>query len=722
MEMRETASTAPDYKTGLKLLSERKFDDALKEFRRVVTVNPGHAEANFQVGRLLLEANRADQAIHSFSRAVDSAPTEPQVWAGWAEAVALGGKPEDRGQFLAALKGAKIDPRLRVNLQDRFGSNSKSAQPARGGLPSNRAAKLAKLFQAGKYKDTEVGAKRALAEHPKSAAAAGILAAAQHNLGKIDQAIASNVRAIKLDPGYSGAYENLGRILLNSGRTTEAIGHLKKAVILSPDMTTALASLGSGLNRINMHKSSVVLLERAVELDAEMFESQIELGNAYQRTGEPEKAIAAYMAAQRLAGAKATNDHLAALGQAQSKVGDYEAALENFDTILERDPDFTVAITARAHTLQSLGRFDEAREAFRRAIEVDPTNGENYRSLVHSHRAQPGEKIIDDMIQVFARSDLRDNDRVHLGFALSKALEDVGEYQEAFKYLNKANELNAQNEKYYDAKRQLEVKSFQNAYRKFDYGAVEFAASDEPDPIFVTGMPRSGTTLIEQIIASHSQVSSAGETGFAPKLCHSLIIGAERIRPLATFSSDELAQLRSDYREAMEKRVPGASLYTDKTITTYMHIGMLKLAMPNARFIVVRRDPRDNLLSMYKNKFPEGTHPHAYDLENLAHYYDTFVKMIDFWRELIPAWFYEVQYETLVSNPEEESRKLIDACGLEWEDACLNFHQNKNRVQTLSVYQVRQPISKGSVKGWKRYEKELEPMLKILREAGHVSD
>ena len=722
MEMRETAPSPPDYKVGLKLLSERKFDDALKEFRRVVTLDPAHAEANFQVGRLLLEANRADQAIRSFCRAASHAAAEPQVWAGWAEAVALGGTHEDRKLYLAELGSAQIDPRLKVSLQDRFGSKSKSTRPAPGGLAPGMANKLANLFKARKYKEAEAGAKRALAEHPKSAAAAGILAAAQHNMGKIEQAIANSVRAIKLDPGYSGAYENLGRILLNTGRNTEAVNYLKKAVILSPDMVTALASLGSAFNRMNLHKSSVVLLERAVALDDKFFESQVELGNAYQRTGEPEKAIAAYTAAQDLAGSRVTNDHLAALAQAQAKVGDYETALENFDKILARNPDFAVAVTARAHTLQSLGRFDEAREAFEKAIEFDPTNGENYRSLVHSHRAQPGEKIIDDMIQVFARDDLRDVDRVHLGFAISKSLEDTGEYKEAFEYLSKANDLNARMEQYHHGKRQLEVKSFKNAYRKFDYGAVNFAPSDEPDPIFVTGMPRSGTTLIEQIIASHSKVSSAGETGFAPKLCHSLIIGADKIRPLATIPPEELSKLRLEYRTLMEKRVPGASLYTDKTITTYMHIGMLKLAMPNARFIVVRRDPRDNLLSMYKNKFPEGTHPHAYDLEDLARYYDTFVKMVDFWRERIPGWFYEVQYETLVANPEEESRKLIDACGLEWEDACLNFHQNKNRVQTLSVYQVRQPISKSSVKGWKRYEKELEPMLKILREDGHVSD
>ena len=146
------------------------------------------------------------------------------------------------------------------------------------------------------------------------------------------------------------------------------------------------------------------------------------------------------------------------------------------------------------------------------------------------------------------------------------------------------------------------------------------------------------------------------------------------------------------------------------------------LALPNSRIIVVRRDPRDTLLSIYKNRFPEGTHLYAYDLRDLANYYATFVEMVEFWRSETPDWFTEVEYETLVANPEAESRRLIAAAGLDWEDACLNFHENKRKVDTLSVYQVRQPISGGSVKAWQRYEKELAPMIEVLAERGLLPD
>lgn len=172
----------------------------------------------------------------------------------------------------------------------------------------------------------------------------------------------------------------------------------------------------------------------------------------------------------------------------------------------------------------------------------------------------------------------------------------------------------------------------------------------------------------------------------------------------------------------MRERFPETPQITDKSIQTYLTLGLMKLAMPNARFIVVRRDPRDTLLSIYKNVFPEGTHLYGYDQVDLARHYSTFVRMVDFWRERVPGWFHEIQYEELVADPEPQSRALIAACGLEWEDACLNFHENTRKVETLSVFQVRQPISKGSVKAWARYGDRLKPMLDQLRRDGHIED
>jgi hypothetical protein len=276
------------------------------------------------------------------------------------------------------------------------------------------------------------------------------------------------------------------------------------------------------------------------------------------------------------------------------------------------------------------------------------------------------------------------------------------------------------------ATRRDEVAGVQAAMRGFDWAGTRIAGAHPGAPIFVTGMPRSGTTLVEQIIASHSRVTGAGEVALLQAACQKLIFARpdryEERRPLSTIPADEIAALGHDFLRTMAERFPGADIITDKSITTYMYIGLVKLALPNARIVVVRRDPRDTLLSIYKNRFPEGTHLYAYDLRDLADYYATFVEMVEFWRSEFPEGFTEITYETLVANPEEESRRLIAACGLEWEDACLNFHENRRKVDTLSVYQVRQPISGGSVKAWQRYEAELAPMIDILRARGLLTD
>jgi hypothetical protein len=206
-----------------------------------------------------------------------------------------------------------------------------------------------------------------------------------------------------------------------------------------------------------------------------------------------------------------------------------------------------------------------------------------------------------------------------------------------------------------------------------------------------------------------------------PRLCAPLQRNSDlptAFRRADTIPDAEIAALGRDYLAQVADRFPSAEIVSDKSITSYRYPGLLKLALPKARVIVVRRDPRDNLLSIYRNRFPEGAHLYAYDLRALAEYYATFVQMVEFWRSETPDWFTEVQYESLVSNPEEESRRLIAACGLDWEEACLTPHHNERQVRTLSVYQVRQPISKGSVKAWHRYEEELQPMFDVLRERG----
>jgi hypothetical protein len=228
-------------------------------------------------------------------------------------------------------------------------------------------------------------------------------------------------------------------------------------------------------------------------------------------------------------------------------------------------------------------------------------------------------------------------------------------------------------------------------------------------------MPRSGTTLVEQIISSHSSVTGAGEIGYT-NIAITRTIGTEekKLIPLSKVQPIHLEKIGSDIWTYLTHHYAGTSHITDKSIMTYKRMGLLKAALPNCKFIIVRRDPRDNLLSIYRNRFADNTHLYAYDLENLGTYYKQFLRIMDFWRNKMPKGFMEINYEDLINDPETQAQQLIKYCNLDWEDKCLEFYKSGRQVKTLSILQVRQPIYKSSVKAWERYEQDLQPLFKAI--------
>lgn len=714
------AADAPDLKSAVQLIAERKYSEALRELRALAHKAPDDAQVNFHIGRVFLELFLFGEAIPWFRKSVELAPKTAQCWQGWAEGVALGGGAEDRAGFQQAIKSAPINDSLRLQLQDRFGARRKGSRPNTGGVQRKTLDEMVRDMGKGAYARAEAMAGKVLSAAPKSAVAAFIQADAQDKQGKTPAALAGYQHAIKLDPLYAEAYGALGQLLLSLNRPNDALKALRPAVILAPDLVPALACMGIVLSKKSHHREAITLLERAGQLAPKNPAVLMQLGDAHLAYGDHESALAVYEKALLVQGKRAQVDLHLAIAECHRRLGADERALEVLEHILSDDPGNAAALMSMATVRQGQGDFDGANDLFREALEHEPTNGEAYRQLFTSKKAKPDDPLIERMKAHFARDDLKDVDRVNLGFALSKALEDIGDDAHVFQYLNEANRIVFEEASASAVRKFAELNACREVYSAVDFQALTPAEAGDLTPIFVTGLPRSGTTLVEQIIAAHSSVESGGELGYASVYCRPLLTARPGLP--SSITDEAVAQVGRDYVQAIAGRFPGVECLTDKSINTFQHIGALKRALPKARFIVVRRDPRDNLLSIYKNKFADGTHGYAYDLEALARIYDEFDKTIAFWREKAPEWFYEVSYEALVSDPEVEARKLIAAAGLEWEDACLNFHKAKTKVQTLSVYQVRQPINTGSVKGWRRFEAELAPMIDQLRKDGHVTD
>ena len=352
---------------------------------------------------------------------------------------------------------------------------------------------------------------------------------------------------------------------------------------------------------------------------------------------------------------------------------------------------------------------------FRQAIALSPRDGETYRIFGATHKFRTDDPLLEQMRGLFDDPTLGDEARMHLGFALARAMEQTKAYDQVFRYLRPANDLMAKRYPFDAAARSRTIAWTKAAFADTDAnrpltGATGYA------PIFVTGMPRSGTTLVEQILSSHSSVTGAGEVGYAvPLISRAMYRGEGKgYVPFDDLPDDTVRAFGEKIEARLRALAPDTPRVTDKSIQTYMLMGAIKRAMPNARFVLVRRDPRDLLFSIYKNFFREGTHSYAYDQRVLGQYYREFEGMVDFWREKLPGGFHEIQYEDLIANPETETRKLLAACDLDWQDQCLSFHENTREVRTLSLHQVRQPIYKSSMQAWKRYEEDLSEMIEAL--------
>lgn len=404
---------------------------------------------------------------------------------------------------------------------------------------------------------------------------------------------------------------------------------------------------------------------------------------------------------------------LEALTKTYQAAGDIDKAISAFDRIAKLHPKSVKPIADKALMLQQEGEFERAEKAFQRALKMNPLDGFLYRIYLATKKLQKGDPLITQMKKAYANPQMKDPAKAHLGFALAKALEDSGQYDRVFDYLKPANDQMSRMFPTNPDDRDKEVAAWMMVSQGLR--AKENTQNNDAVPIFVAGLPRSGTTLVEQILASHPEVTGGGELPFV--LAEALkTLGDETIpvHKINELSQDALSTFAKRYLKNVRARLKFDKVFTDKGVQSHLAFGLIHQSLPNARFIVVERDPRDTLFSIYKQVFAEGTHRYSYRLDLLVRYYQAHQKMMNFWKSQMSDHLHVVRYEDLVTNVEPHARALIAASGLEWDDACLDFHNTKRSVKTLSVHQVRKPVYSGSVGAWRRYKNELKPMIEAL--------
>ena len=428
------------------------------------------------------------------------------------------------------------------------------------------------------------------------------------------------------------------------------------------------------------------------------------------KRGEAAKAVTAAKSAIRVR--PKDPNLLDLLARAYAAAGESNLALATYTRLIKLLPRQLKPLADRAHLMQQLGDMPGAEQGFRKALSLAPLNGTLLRMFVVTARLTPDDPVVTPFLSAWAAGTLPKQDRMQAGFALAQICRD-----DEFTFLHEANALQRSLSPWSIDGRHIEIAQLKRAFSQGDFPPINAPTIDSVNakrPIFITGMPRSGTTLVEQILSAHSQVSGYGETTLPMRAAYSVLADKSGFRPAHTLSSQDMTLIRDRYYQGIAHFHGPADVFTDKSIQTYMIMGLLEHIMPEARFVVVRRGAHDTALSIYRNYFETGRHGYSNSLMDIARYMATMEEMVAFWREKRPDSFVELSYEELVTNPEPQIRSLLDYCGLEWDEACLSPQNNERTVKTLSISQVRAPISAKSVGGWRKYETELAEFTRAL--------
>jgi len=569
---------------------------------------------------------------------------------------------------------------------------------------------------------------------------------------RFEEAIPELERAIRLQPKLPLAHKKLGQALVQVGRgieadeafqtyldsepgrakvargiehlradrTDEAIDFFRDALKDNPSDVNAMRFLASAYQQAKENiDDAEALLRRATQIAPDFVDALLSLGAVLMEQFKYMEAIETYKKATQQAPDSA--EAWGGLGGAYSAAMYPEEGALAFARSLELNPVSANALTGRGHALKTLGDQAGALEAYRGAIETRPGFGEVYWSMANLKIFKFEDTEVLAMQKQLQRDDLGEETIIHFHFALAKAFEDKKDFDQAWHHFDTGNRCQRMTVKHEAMEMEMRHEAIQTVFTKKLLDERSGNGFDAPDPIFIVGLPRSGSTLVEQILASHSQVEGTSELPFLGKLATSIgeyrtdgIIYPEAVTDLR--SKDWRAYGKQYIDESQRHRLTEKPLYTDKLPNNFPHIGLVHLILPNAKIINARRHPFDSCLGSYKQLFASGQN-FTYDMLDLAHYYNLYDSMMKHWREVLPGKILDVHYEETVTGLEDQVRRILEHCDLPFEQGCVDFHKTERAVKTASSEQVRQPIYTGAMGTWRRYEKHLDLWKEQL---GHI--
>ena len=644
----------PTLQDAFALHGQGRLSEAARLYEAIIAREPDNAEARLNLGVILLSAGRANEAKPLMKRALQLKPNEPG--------------------YLVNYLGA--------------------------------------LMYAGDFAEALDLSRRALDRQPRNADFLYVHALSLQKLDRLEEARARFVALLRLAPGHRGGRLEYAVTLARLGKQEEPL-RLAEALIAEyptyPNPYLVRANIRADRGEIGL---AVADYERALALQPNAYELWQGYGRALEKLGQYDRALAAFDRALALrpndaAGLIDRGDALMRLDRAPEAFACYDQAAATAD-----GDDRKLALTARALALVQAGRTEEARAELRRVVELYDNPGEAWHALADLTKFEAGDPGFAAMETKLANSPAKAGaETLALHFALGKAYLDIGDSKRAFEHLNASNRQ-ARAQIVHDADAQeARMAAIAKAFPAEIFARFAGAGSRAAAPIFVVGMPRSGTSLIEQILASHPAIHGAGELPALPAVAAEIGVPAG----VAALTAERLAALGDAYVRRVGAPPAGKSVWVDKFPGNFAYAGLIRLILPEARIIHSRRDPVDTCLSCYAIRFSSPALSFAYDLTELGRYYRDYLGLMAHWRSVLPAThFLEVDYEAITDDLEREARRMLDFLGLPWDPACLEFHRARRAVHTASVNQVRQPIYRTSVGRWRAHADELAPLLQAL--------
>jgi tetratricopeptide (TPR) repeat protein len=669
-----------------------RLAEAEQVYRAILAIDPDHVGSLHYLGGIRTRQGRLDEAIALIGRAIALAPDSAEAH-------------NDLG--IAMVAAGRLDEAI---------SHYTRAVAIRPDLPDAHNNLGNTLLARGEAEQALVHLERAVAIKPDAGEAHNNLGNALMALGRRDAAMERYRHAIAVKPDLADAYHNLGLALAGAGKIEDAMAQYRQALALRPDYIEAHINLANALASLERHDAAIVHFGKALAGRPASAEIHNDLGNSLAALRRYQEAVAHYEKAVALQpGLVAAHNNI---GHALAALGRHEDAVAHYRKALVANPELGDVHHSLGNALRAIGRLGESREALETAIAVAPGRADFYRSLAEITPFAAGDPHLAGMERLARDIDsLSDDHRVELHFALGKAYGDLHDHDRAFRHLLAGNELHRRRIGY-DEPETLNL--FRRIEATFSPDLMrDKARKGEPSqvPVFIVGMPRSGTTLIEQVLASHPKVFGAGELmAFAQSVASVAAPSATIQFPesVASMADDRFRELGAHYLAAIRPLAPGAERITDKMPANFRFAGLIHLALPDAKLVHVRRDPVDTCVSCFSKLFT-GSQPYAFDLGELGRYFAGYERLMAHWRRvLLPGVMLEVQYEEVVADFERQARRIVAHCGLAWDPRCLAFHQTQRPVLTASSAQVRQPIYRTAIGRWQPYAAMLGPLLAAL--------